>query len=351
MMLPVVKQKWSNKLAKISVIIPVYNTEKYLPKCLDSIINQTLKDIEIICVNDCSTDNSLAILQKYANKDKRIKLIDLPKNIGAGEAKNEGLKIAQGLYLGFVDPDDYIDLNFYEELYKNAYNSNADIVKGKLLIIDFNGVKVNSNLNECIKNISKFYFTFEYTSAIYKSELIKKNNITFSPDLLVGEDVVFQNNAVIKAKSVEIIDNVKYYYVKRKNSLNTEKYDTKRINSAIKTIRKIAQNYNNALNKELDNFTYVNCYLANMLSLFDFTITKTEDINLKQACVKEFLYLYSECLLKFELENIISKKYTRAYKFIKNKNAEKLMEILDKYKNLINYCYINSLRKNIKKGN
>ena len=118
-------------MSKVSVIIPVYNVEPYLEKCLDSLINQTLKDIEIICINDCSTDNSLNILEQFKNKDERIKLINLKENKGAAAARNEGLKIAKGEYLGFVDPDDYVDLNFYEELYKKAKQDDADIVKAK----------------------------------------------------------------------------------------------------------------------------------------------------------------------------------------------------------------------------
>ena len=114
-------------MPKISVIIPVYNVEKYLPKCLDSLINQTLSDIEIICINDCSTDNSLEILEEYASKDERIKIIDLKENQGAAAARNKGLEIAKGEYLGFVDPDDYVDLNFYEELYKKGTILNSSL--------------------------------------------------------------------------------------------------------------------------------------------------------------------------------------------------------------------------------
>ena len=165
-------------MPKVSVIIPVNNTEKYITKCLDSVINQTLKDIEIICVNDSSTDNSLSILKEYAKKDNRLKLIDLPQNQGAGDAKNAGLKLVQGEYLGFVDSDDYIDLNYYEELYNKAKENDADIVKSKLLMLEFDGTKKRSNLNSLIKEKSKFYFSFEYTSAIYKSSLILDNNIT-----------------------------------------------------------------------------------------------------------------------------------------------------------------------------
>ena len=102
------------KAALLSVIIPVYNVEPYLEQCLDSVINQTYKNLEIICINDGSTDNSLKILEKYQKKDNRIKLIN-QKNKGLSEARNAGLDVAKGEYIAFVDSDDYLELNAYEE--------------------------------------------------------------------------------------------------------------------------------------------------------------------------------------------------------------------------------------------
>ncbi len=113
--------------SKISVIIPIYNTEKHLRQCLDSIINQTLKEIEIICVNDESTDGSLDIVNEYAQKDERIKIIN-KKNNGAAAARNTGMDHAAGEYIGFVDSDDWIALDMYEKLYENAKSYNSDIV-------------------------------------------------------------------------------------------------------------------------------------------------------------------------------------------------------------------------------
>ena len=129
-------------MSKVSVIIPVYNTEKFLRKCLDSVCNQTLQDIEIICINDCSTDGSLEILREYAGKDNRIKLIELLENCGAAKARNIGIDIAEGEYLGFVDSDDFIDLDFYKKLYGKAKETDADAVKGKLYLYGINTNKV-----------------------------------------------------------------------------------------------------------------------------------------------------------------------------------------------------------------
>ena len=117
---------------KISVIIPVYNAEKYLERCLDSACKQTLQDIEIICVDDCSTDGSFEILKKYSKNYKNLIVIKLEKNQGESAARNAGLSAAKGEYLAFMDNDDEIDLNFYEKLYEKAAKTNADIVKGQV---------------------------------------------------------------------------------------------------------------------------------------------------------------------------------------------------------------------------
>lgn len=100
------------RLPKVSVVIPVYSVEKYLASCLDSVCGQTLKNIEIICVNDCSQDNSLEIIQEYAKSDNRLKIIDFKENKGVGAARNAAIVAAQGQYIGFVDSDDWIEADF-----------------------------------------------------------------------------------------------------------------------------------------------------------------------------------------------------------------------------------------------
>ena len=118
-------------MSKISVIIPVYNAEKYLGQCLDSLIGQTFSDFEIICVNDGSNDSSLDILNNYADKCDKIKIINI-ENSGPGPARNKGLDIASGDYITFVDADDWVDKKFLEILYASAIKTNADITECSL---------------------------------------------------------------------------------------------------------------------------------------------------------------------------------------------------------------------------
>ena len=110
----------------ISIIVPIYNVGKYLPKCIESILNQTFKNFELILVNDGSTDNSGVVCDDYEKKDTRIKIIH-KSNGGVSSARNAGLYVAKGEYIGFVDPDDYIDKNMYEKLYRLCIDNNSDI--------------------------------------------------------------------------------------------------------------------------------------------------------------------------------------------------------------------------------
>lgn len=199
---------------KISVIIPIYNTEKYLAKCLDSICNQTLSDVEIICINDCSTDNSLGFLEQYAKNDKRIKIINFEQNKGVSAARNSGIEIAQGEFIGFIDSDDYIDLDFFENLYNKAKETCADVVKAQMVNVSLKtGQKYNTGLNSQIAE-NKFYFCNEFTTAIYNTTFLKQNKINFPLNISMFEDPVFSLNVILNCKHLELYNDSCYYRIK-----------------------------------------------------------------------------------------------------------------------------------------
>ena len=204
-------------MPKISVIIPVYNKKKYLSKCLDSLTAQTLSDIEIICINDCSSDGSEQVLQEYAKRDSRIKEIDLAKNSGAAVARNRGLEEAQGEYLSFVDADDWVDANFYEKLYQVA--NGADISKGLIVVDDRGDVfepEWQMKAVDFINNPAKFVYGF--TSAIYRTDLIKQNKVRFPEEVKNLEDPYFLVWAVALAHTFAADDSVKYHYWRHEGS-------------------------------------------------------------------------------------------------------------------------------------
>ena len=219
---------------KVSVIVPVYNVEKYLPQCMDSLINQTLQDIEIICVNDCSPDNSLSILQNYARKDTRIKIIDLKENGGSGHARNMALKEVTGEYVMYLDSDDWLELNacehaynqiklngndfaffnyytYYEETGKKYCNRNK--FKSLMSAKDLNHINLNA-LSEPVVISSEAWFK------IYDVNFIKNNNLKFLEDCFF-EDQPFYFRAFISSNNVSVINEPLLYYRKRKGSVTT----------------------------------------------------------------------------------------------------------------------------------
>ena len=207
---------------KISVIIPIYNVEKYLRKCLDSIINQSFTDIEIICINDGSTDNCLQILKEYANKDNRIIIIS-QENQGPGPARNRGLEIAKGEYISFIDPDDWVSLNFYESLYGEAKKFDCDIVKGRRVDVFTDKPVIKEVLPRVQRSkiITSNIFAFSWLSCIYKSELIKKYNIIF-PNTKCYEDMAFLMAFLSVAEKYSISKQSIYNRFDRLNSLSTK---------------------------------------------------------------------------------------------------------------------------------
>jgi glycosyltransferase involved in cell wall biosynthesis len=211
---------------KVSVIVPIYNVEAYLGRCLDSLVNQTLEEIEIICINDCSLDNSLVMLNKYAKKDKRIKIIDFEKNQGVSIARNAGIKIAQGEYIGTVDPDDYVDLNYYEKLYLKAKETDSDIVHANLKLKELRNVKEYINQ---VKRIGKIYFLVSHCLSIYKVDFMRKHSLEYPAKIKQNEDIVFLAKALFFANKVEFAKDVFYHYIARENSASKciEKYSHK----------------------------------------------------------------------------------------------------------------------------
>lgn len=192
-------------MAKISIIVPVYNSEKYLHRCLTSAVNQTLENIEIICINDGSTDGSLNILKEFAANDTRIKIIT-KQNSGVAKARNMGLSIATGIYIGFIDSDDYVDNNYFEELY--SYSPEYDVIRGIRVINKEN--RHGKNKYGCI------------IPSIIKNEFLKKHNLKFPINKLTGEDSTFKRwiynhtNKIFECPDKGIY----YHYMKRPGSLS-----------------------------------------------------------------------------------------------------------------------------------
>lgn len=220
---------------KISVILPVYNAEKYIEKCIRSILNQTLRHIEIIVINDGSNDNSIAIINEIAECDKRIKIIDIP-NGGVSKARNLGITLAKGKFISFVDSDDWLEPKMLELLYKTADEKNADIVKCDMFLetnISTNKLKYNFNLPKTIDKVEAFKRLFiergethfgHTHSKIYKSSLIIENNLLFAEDMNYSEDILFLISSLLHAKTIAYYPQQLYHYNLSSDSSLTRGY-------------------------------------------------------------------------------------------------------------------------------
>lgn len=205
-------------MPKISVIIPVYNTEKYLAECLDSVLNQTFTDWEAICIDDGSTDNSLEILKEYAKKDKRIKILT-QKNQGLSATRNRGIKIATGKYISFIDSDDKIDKNFYSVLFESAEKYNADIAVAEMKIVNKTDIQTNTIkkfITNKFSNKIKYFNNGSVCDKIFKKTLF--DNISFPVGMYYEDNIVLTKCAYM-SNIVVFIPQTSYFYIMHDNSI------------------------------------------------------------------------------------------------------------------------------------
>ncbi len=294
-------------MKKLSVIVPVYNVEEYLEKCLDSLVNQTLKDIEIIVVNDESPDNSQLIIDKY-KKNYPDKIISIKqKNTGQGVARNNALKKASGEYITYVDSDDWIDLDAYAHLYKVAKKKDADIVIFGNKVVSMEGNIISEDF-PVIYDDKKFNILFGKLcvwNKIYKREIIQKSKVEFLPKLWY-EDVNFSMRIMFENYKTEIVNECYYNYLLRPGSTmnnsnvmrNLEIIDIfKHTIKSLKDSEKYDSNYD-----EIEYLAVFNAYLCAIIRVINCQAdkkVKLEVINeLKKFTFTEFPNFSKNIFLK-----------------------------------------------------
>lgn len=236
---------------KISIIVPIYNTEKYLKKCLDSILKQSLKEIEVIAVNDGSLDNSLKILREYEKKDSRIIVID-KENGGLSSARNAGLEISSGEYILHIDSDDWIEQEYLKDMYDKAKKNNLDIVVSDI-IWDFDNGKVEYKQDlpilENEEITGKKYLSLLYNGKIfpavwnklYKTKLYKDYKISHPVGISLGEDLATTPLLAAKAERIGKINKAYVHYIQNFESI-TKANPTKKIYELIKCFEILEEN-------------------------------------------------------------------------------------------------------------
>lgn len=301
---------------KVSVIIPVYNVEEYLRDCLDSVVNQTLKEIEIICIDDGSTDNSLEILKEYAQKDKRFTVIK-QQNHGASIARNCGLTCAKGEYVGFVDSDDWLDLNFYEVLYNKASVSNADIARTKYkyaydnfevceqTLSDIIDEKIASSLDLNINDHSVVIW-----NALYRLKFLRENHIDYFDNIAGAHDIPFTARVTYYSLKTIPVDGTFYNY--RKNiAKQLSTFSEARINY-IKCSNKIALEFINSVEYQFEN-DYITAFKR---CIWRYHYTFVEGLKLNGFTSEKQLELFKEMVYAIKTckyLNLLCKNYNEVY--------------------------------------
>lgn len=208
----------------ISVIIPVFNTAEYLPRCLDSVLNNTYRNLEVLCINDGSTDNSAAIVARYAKKDSRVVLIE-QENAGVSAARNVGLDVATGDFIAFIDSDDWVHPQYFELLIHIQKQTNADVVAANYLATSTVQNADEFQIDLCAYSILNFYevmkngyFKRMIWGRIYRKDIIKDQR--FPVGIKWGEDTIFNVNALsaVSRLNVVMIDAKVYFYFQRESS-------------------------------------------------------------------------------------------------------------------------------------
>lgn len=284
---------------KVSFILPVYNVEKYLKRCLDTLINQTLKDIEIICVHDGSKDNSMDILKEYRKNHDNIIILD-KENEGAYRARVDGIKLARGEYIGFVDPDDYVSNDYAEKMYLKIKESGSDIVCcGFERIDEITGKIYSREMDQYSKkfiDVSKnpeglLAVNTAVWNKLYRRKLLESIDCFNEITPVILDDCNLLMLIYMKVKTISFIDNILYYYIVRQGgiikSINNEK-----IHGAKNAMLKIKQLYIKNTDKSLLEIVDLMVFLHLGVSLMYF-ISNT-DSNFKKTLKETRIFLDKE---------------------------------------------------------
>jgi glycosyltransferase involved in cell wall biosynthesis len=292
----------------VSVIVPVYNASPWLARCLDSLLGQTLKDIEIIYVDDASSDNSLEILREYEKKDLRLKVIAREKNGGAAAARNCGMAAAAGEYVGFVDADDYVDLDFYDKLYTAAKQENADIAKGEAFMVTTDGGKYKwgPQFDDISKN--KIDFIFAFSLAIYRRDFLQQHRVDFPAEFCVYEDQIFLTKAVCFANKIALVEGTFYHYIRQKNSLDSEKWGLEKLKSQVAG-RNVLMDF---INEHVrDGETYNLFFKKEFHWLLYFLLFRNDTFDGRLAVIRGAIGIWDKCAFKDEYTKEADEEHVR----------------------------------------
>lgn len=318
-------------MLKVSIIVPCYNVDKYIARCLDSLIFQTLYDIEIICIDDKSTDGTLDIIKQYVARDERVRLVAHNVNTGVAIARNDGMKIARGEYIGFVDPDDYVDLDFYECLYTEGAASGSEVVKGNVCVVDNLGRITYGDAQQNAIAHHVVAFSTSFWSAIYRKDFLKQNKITFPANIRTAEDSVFLTMVCLAVKQVCLVYNTYYhYFYRRPGSLDAQHLTHCKAESNLNAFSINMNLIENALLTSRDFEQFVDRHVLSYIvyeiqkdfeadidrkKLFDFVADIHHKYGLRKQILSKFGRDGYRCIHTNDYDNFVVAHKTRLYLF------------------------------------
>lgn len=315
---------------KISIIVPCYNSEKYLHRCIESIINQTYKNIEIILINDGSTDKTLEILEEFQRKDDRILIIN-KANSGVSDSRNIGIDRASGRYIMFVDADDFLEINAVQILYDCSKKNKADVVRARYKRIENNNIvsecdidKYNNfNIKKLLYDILSGKLGCYVWALIIKKDFLIKNNLKFDNRLTIMEDQLFYINILLKG-NIYFCNNLVYNYVINATSAtqNMEKYVyiysemLKAKEIILKTLESnrllddmLRNTANNTIIVNGVCYSLWNLYKSGNKEIYEEFLSYIEENNKINSTLKNISYKKIRIDKIIELKLIINKKY------------------------------------------
>ncbi len=301
----------------ISIVIPAYNAGKYIEKCIQSIINQTYRNFEIIIVNDGSTDNTKAICKKYVKLDNRIKLIST-ENRGAGSARNTGIAEAKGRYISFVDSDDYVCSDYYERMYKMIEEGNADIVEGHYKRVSGydENVFTNTETKKEYTNMEKLLVLYgedeiEYinsvivTNKLYRRELF--NEAKFPINRIIDDEFIMYK-LMYNSKKIISTPDIMYAYVQSEESVMRASFKEKRVHDTLDVYDEVYEFFKDKGNNELIEKILIR-YLGYGIELTEKT-SKSQDIQDKKR-VYEYIKSKFEEKAKIAEDKVNKEEYNK----------------------------------------
>lgn len=293
-------------MKKVSIVIPVYNSEKFVEKAIKSVLAQTYKNIELILINDGSTDESLKVIKKWEKKYPNIIKVFDQKNMGVGKTRNKGINVSTGDYITFVDADDYIDNDFVKSLIDNSFDNDI-VISGYRRIDKFGNVVFSQKLND--SDWAKFKQVTIWAK-LYKKKFLKKSLIKFN-DLKIGEDIVFSMSIYVQTSKIKIVEYVGYNYVYNTESV-THDFNLKKDNDILSTIKILGDitskkeflenngdNIKNFYNKIFCNYLFDKALVLSIEELNEYYYEGLEWI--KKYCIKNnlrfgFSYIHDDSL-------------------------------------------------------